>query len=151
MESFVQDVRFAVRSLLKTPSFTVIATLCLAFGIATNATLFSVFDAIVIRPLPFERPDRLVAVVERDPKSDFRAGTSYLNYKDWKEQGHAFAQMGAQSGRQVAITEGDEPERFSAQLVTASLFPMLGIRARLGRIFRDGRRSARRRGYRATE
>lgn len=137
MESLLQDLRVAVRSLLKTPSFTLIATACLSLGIATNTTLFSVFDAIVIRPLPFEHPDRLVSLLEADPKNQVRSGTSYLNYRDWNEQSQSFAQMGAQVGRQIAITEGDEPERLSAQLITASLFPMLGIRVQIGRLFRD--------------
>ena len=137
MDSFRQDIRFAIRSLLKTPTFTVIAALCLALGIATNTTLFSVFAAIVVRPLPFDQPDRLVMVSQRDPRNDNHNGISYLTFKDVREQSRTTMQIGGWAGRSIAITEGDEPERVNAQLVTASLFPMLGVHPQIGRLFRD--------------
>ncbi|PYP63362.1 MAG: ABC transporter permease [Gemmatimonadetes bacterium] len=136
MDSFFQDVRYAGRTLRKNPTFTLIAVVCLAMGIATNTTLFSCFNAIVLRPFPFADPDRLVALWDFNPKNGNRDGISYLNYLDWRDQARAFSAIAAYTGRSVAITEGTEPARLQGQLVTANLFPLLGVRPQLGRLFR---------------
>jgi putative ABC transport system permease protein len=138
MDAFAQDLRFALRTLRKSPAFTAIAVLCLTLGIATNTTLFSVVNAILLRPFPFADPDRLVYLRDHDTKRvSSWASIGYLNYKDWKERARSFVAMGAHSGRNIAITEGEEPERLRGQSVTASLFPTLGVRPQLGRLFRE--------------
>ncbi|MEP6834330.1 MAG: ABC transporter permease [Gemmatimonas sp.] len=137
METLLQDVKYAVRTLRKSPAFTAIAVLCLALGIATNTTLFSCFNAIVLRPLPFADPDHLVAVWDQNPKnSNERATISYLNYVDWRDQTTSFSDLAGYEQRSFAITEGDEPVRLNGQLITANLFPMLGVQPQIGRLFR---------------
>src|SRR5689334_17142357 len=136
MDTLLQDIRYAGRTLRKNPAFTVIAVVCLALGIATNTTLFSCFNAIVLRPFPFEDPDRLVALWDFNPKNNNRSGISYPNYLDWRDQSRSFTGIAAYSGRSVAITEGTEPVRLSGELITANLFPLLGVRPQLGRLLR---------------
>lgn len=136
METLLQDIKYAVRTLRKSPAFTTIAVLCLALGIATNTTIFSCFNAIVLRPFPFTNPDEIVVAWDRDPRNDGRATISYLNYLDWRDQSKSFTDLAAYSGRSIAITEGEEPVRLSGQAVTSNLFSMLGIRPQKGRLFR---------------
>lgn len=136
MEAFLQDVRYAARTLRKSPTFTIIAIVCLAVGIATNTTLFSAFNAIVLRPFPFTDPDHLVALWDFNPKNGNRDGISYLNYLDWRDQSRSFSGIAAYTGRSVAITEGTEPARLDGQLVTGNLFSLLGVQPQLGRLFR---------------
>jgi putative ABC transport system permease protein len=136
MDAFFQDVRYAARTLRKSPTFTIIAVVCLAVGIATNTTLFSCFNAIVLRPFPFADPDRLMALWDFNPKNGNRDGISYPNYLDWRDQSRSFSGIAAYSGRSVAITEGTEPARLDGQVITANLFPLLGVRPQLGRVFR---------------
>jgi putative ABC transport system permease protein len=142
MERFLQDLRYAFRTLRRSPGFTTIAVLCLSLGIATNTTLFSGFNAIVLRPFPFTEPERLVSLWDRNPGNNNRAAISYLNYIDWREQSKSFSDVGAFTSRSVAITEGVEPIRLRGQLVSTNLFSMLGIRAQIGRVFRADEDSA---------
>jgi predicted permease len=138
MENFLQDVRYALRTLRKSPGFTASAVLCLTLGIATNTTLFSVLNAVLIRPLPFEKPEQIVFLRDADPRNaDNWASIGFQNYKDLKAQARSFSAMGAISGRNLAITEGEEPERLNGQAISAALFPLLGMRPQLGRLFRE--------------
>jgi putative ABC transport system permease protein len=139
MDTLWQDVRYAARTLRKSPVFTIIAVVCLSVGIATNTTLFSCFNALVLRPLPFPEPDELAFVSDHDPAQgpDNNWSISYLAYLDYREQSRSFAALGASSGRSLAITEGDEPERLFGNLITANLFPALGVTPQLGRNFRE--------------
>src|SRR5580700_7949766 len=121
METLLQDLRYAFRTLRKSPGFAVIAVLCLSLGIATNTTLFSCFNAIVLRPFPFDDPDQLVSVWDRNPRNGNRADVSYLNYVDWRDQSTSFTNLGAFAGRSIAITEGEEPARLSGQLISGNL------------------------------
>ena len=136
MDQLLQDLRFAARTLRKSPAFTAIAVVCLALGIATNTTLFSILNAILLRPLPFTDPSHVVYLHERNPKNGNGTSISYLNYLDWKAQTRTLSDMGAASGRSLSITEGEEPERLNGDAVTANLFPMLGVRPQIGRLFR---------------
>ncbi len=136
MEQFLQDVRFAFRTLRKSPAFTAIAVICLALGIATNTTLFSVFDAILLKPFPYTDAERLASLSERNPKTGGRNSISYLNYLDWRAQSTKLADIGAYTARSAAITEGDEPERLSGQIISGNLFSMLGVTPQIGRLFR---------------
>jgi len=136
MSTLLQDIRYAARTLRKNPGFGIIAVVCLALGIATNTTLFSCFNAMVLRPFPFADPDHLVALSDFNPRTGNRDAISYLNYLDWRDQSRSFSGIAAYTGRTIAITEGPEPVRLSGELITASLFPLLGVRPQLGRVFR---------------
>ena len=137
MEALLQDIRYAARTLRANPTFTIIAVVCLAIGIATNTTLFSVFDAIILRPFPAREPAQLVELSDWNPKNNNQFGISWLNYIDWRDQTKSFNGMAAYSGRSLAITEGEEPERLAGMMVTWNLFPLLGIQPQLGRGFRE--------------
>ncbi|HEY6219864.1 MAG TPA: ABC transporter permease [Gemmatimonadaceae bacterium] len=137
MDALLQDIRYAARTLRANPTFTVIAVLCLSLGIATNTTLFSCFDAIVLRPFPARDPSQLVELSDWNPKNNNRFGISWLNLADWREQTKSFTGIGAYSGRSLAITEGEEPARLNGMMVTWNLFPLLGIQPQLGRGFRE--------------
>ena len=135
MGSLLQDIRFALRTLRKNPVFTTISVVCLTLGVATNTTLFSVTDAILWRPFGFTDPERLMVLRQRDARTGNEGNISWLDYADLRRALSAFEGLGVETGRAVAITEGDEPERLQASLVSWDLFPMLGIRPQLGRGF----------------
>ncbi|HSS47505.1 MAG TPA: ABC transporter permease [Thermoanaerobaculia bacterium] len=137
MNALISDLRFAVRVLLKSPGFAVVAVLCLAIGIGANTTIFSVVNAILLRPFPFADPDRIVGVHEVQPKIDVdRGNLSYLDYRDLGEQTSSFVQVAAYTGHSVTFSDSDQPERVTGEAVSASLFPLLGVKPALGRVFR---------------
>ncbi|MGC2107196.1 MAG: ABC transporter permease, partial [Candidatus Acidiferrum sp.] len=133
MSRLMQDIRYALRLLMKSPAFSAIAVLTLALGIGANTAIFSVVNGVLLRPLPFRDPSRLVLIAER---SSFPViSTSYENYLDWRDQSHSFESMEAVRRGAITLTGAGEPERLNVQMTTAGLFPMLGINAQLGRTF----------------
>jgi len=137
METLLTDLRFAARTLRKSPSFTALAVLCLALGIGVNTTIFSVVNGALLRPFPFEDPDRLVMLNATYPKNGWDdAGLSYLDFRDWQAGNTSFTQVAGYDWRSLTISDGDEPERLAGGSVTWNLFPMLGIKPQLGRGFR---------------
>jgi putative ABC transport system permease protein len=133
MPTLFHDLRYALRLLAKSPTFTVIAVLTLALGIGANTAIFSVVNAVLLRPLPFKDPSRLVLVTE---KSKFPTITvSYQNYLDWRDQSHSFESMEAIYGTNTTLTAKGEPERLVTRMVTAGFFPLLGVSPRIGRNF----------------
>jgi putative ABC transport system permease protein len=137
MDAFLQDLRYAGRTLVKNPAFATLTILCLALGIGVNSTIFSVVDTVAIRPLPFREPDRLVSLATTHQANGIdRGNVSYLDLQDWKARTHAFAEIAAVSGRSLTLSDGDEPERFNGATITANMFPMLGIQPILGRQIR---------------
>lgn len=136
MEALLRDLRFSLRSIRRNPLFTAIAVLCLTLGIAVNTTVFSVFNAILLRPFDFAEPDRLVVLWEQNPRNRFEMPIAWPTFKDWQERARTLSDMAAVSGRSLAITEGDEPERLIGAAISWNLFPMLGIRPQIGRPFR---------------
>ena len=133
MFKLLQDVRYAFRLLAKSPGFTAIAILTLALGIGANTAIFSVVNGVLLRPLPFRDPSQLVLIAE---KSSFPViSTSYENYLDWRDQSHSFESMEATRGGAITLTGVGDPERLNVRMVTAGLFSMLGINARVGRTF----------------
>ena len=131
-----RDIRYAVRSLVHDAGVSTIVILCLSLGIGVNATLFSVIDGVLIQPLPFAEPDRLLILDESFERGGIReAGVSYPDLVDFKERTTAFAAIVATSGRTMAITEGIEPERFQGAAITWDMFPILGVAPILGRHF----------------
>jgi putative ABC transport system permease protein len=122
--------------LLKQPGFTLLAVLSLALGIGANTALFSVVNAVLLRPLPFHEPDRLVMIWEDATFIGFPQDTPAPgNYADWKAQSQTFADMAARDNRSFNLTGDGEPEKLQAYGVTANFFPLLGVKPALGRNF----------------
>src|SRR5215472_3599399 len=134
MSAFFQDIRYAFRRLGKTPGFTVIAVLTLALGIGANTAIFTVIDAVLLRPLPYGDPGRLVLLNEQTPRFPILS-VSYENFVDWRDQSHVFSSVGAVRNLGMNLTGGDEPERLKAQMLTANAFELLGIEPARGRSF----------------
>src|SRR2546425_7693427 len=100
MDALLQDLRYACRTLVKNPGFAALTVICLALGIGVNSTIFSVVDTVAIRPLPFRAPEELVALHTTDAANGVdRAPVSYLDFQDWRERTHSFAEMAAVTGR----------------------------------------------------
>jgi len=137
MDGVANDLSYAARMLRRSPSFTAIAILTLALGIGANTAMFSVVNAVILRPLPYQDPARLAMLWTNDPKRDIREeGTSYPTFLDWRSQSRAFADMAICSrGNPVTLTGGNEPERVMGEAVSANLFPLLGVTPLLGRTF----------------
>jgi putative ABC transport system permease protein len=136
METLAQDVRYAVRMLLKNPGFTLIAALALALGIGANTAIFSVVNAVMIRPLPYRDASRLVMVWEDNRiRGKHQNVISPANFLDWKEQSDVFADMAALYDTTFNLTGVADPEEIPAQRVTLNLFDLLGAGAMLGRTF----------------
>jgi putative ABC transport system permease protein len=138
------DLRYAVRALAGGRMFTVVAIVCLTLGIATNTTMFSVFDAIFLRPLPFKDVDRLVSIAGRHPETGRRVNLSLNDLRDLTQSAQSLETVAAYSGRTATLIDGGEPERVSAQTVSAGLFGVLGSSPQRGRGFEaaDDRASA---------
>jgi predicted permease len=136
MEFIIKDIRYAVRGLVKRPGFTVIALITLALGIGANTAIFSVVNAVLLRPLPFRDPEQLVMVWEDAAFAGFPRNTpAPANYVDWKNQNQSFSDMAATAETSFNITGDGEPERVTAYSVTANFFPVLGVQPFLGRGF----------------
>src|SRR6188474_3470052 len=136
MGTLLQDLRFGFRLLLKNPGFSAVAILALALGIGANTAIFSVVDAVLFRPLQFERPNSLVAVWERDlKKGEDHDSVMAGNFVDWKNRSQIFEAMSAHAGGSVNLTGLAEPERIRGARVSAGLFPLLGITPQVGRVF----------------
>src|ERR1043165_5803623 len=129
-----QELRYALRALRSTPSVTLIALITLALGIGANTAIFSVVNGVLLRPLPYRDPDRVVLLSERTPKFPVLS-VSYLNFRDWRDQGKSFDSVGAIRNTALTLSGTGEPERLQAQMVTANIFPMLGIEPEKGRAF----------------
>ncbi len=134
METLIQDVRFAGRRLRKGIGFAAVAVITLALGIGANAAIFSVVNAVLLRPLPYRDPGRLVLLSETTPEFPVFS-VSYLNYKDWRDQSRSFEAVGAVRNAAMTLTGSSEPERLPAQMATADLLGLLGVQPSLGRGF----------------
>ncbi len=139
MDTLLQDLRFAFRMLARSPGFTLVAVACLALGIGANTTIFSIVNAILLRPLPFEEPEGIVSFRGTQVKNDVdEAGLSWLDFRDLREQAEAFSAIGAVAGRSLTLSGGDEePERVLGGAVSAGMFPLLGVQPAIGRNFRE--------------
>lgn len=136
MESLLKDIRYGIRGLLRMPGFTAIAVLTLALGIGANAAIFSVVNAVLLKPLKFRDPDRLVIVWEEASFAGFPRNTpAPANYADWKAQNRSFDDMAAIGSESFNLTGDQDPERVAAQSVTQNFFPLLGVQPLLGRTF----------------
>ncbi len=132
-----QDLHYGLRMLVKNPSFTIVAVLALALGIGANSAIFSVVNTVLLRPLPYKNPGRLVMLWEEATHLGFPKNTpSPANFIDWRAQNTVFEAMAAMVERSFNLTGVGEPERFDGRRVSANLFDLLGVQPQLGRAFR---------------
>jgi putative ABC transport system permease protein len=133
---FWQDLRYGLRMLAKNPGFTAVAVIALALGIGANTAIFSVVNTVLLRPLPYKDPERLVMVFEDSSKHGFpRDVPTTANYLDWRDQNQVFESMAAIAGASFNLTGVGDPERIVGYRISAALFPMLGVSPQLGRWF----------------
>ena len=136
METLLNDIRYGARGLWKRPGFTAIAVLTLALGIGANTAIFSVVNAVLLRPLQFRDPDRLVMIWEDATFAGFPRNTpAPANYVDWKNQTQSFEDIAATNEGTFNLTGDGNPERVAAYSVSANFFPLLGVSPALGRTF----------------
>jgi putative ABC transport system permease protein len=136
IEVLGQDLRYAARTLRKSPAFTIVAALTLALGIGANTAIFSVVDAVILRPLPYPEPARLVELWGNVKRTKVeRRGASFPDYLDWRTQSRSFEAVAAFDSGTMTLTGVDEPERIRAEVVSQPYFDLLGMRPSLGRTF----------------
>jgi putative ABC transport system permease protein len=136
MDTLRQDLRYALRSLVRHPAFAIVAGLTLALGIGANTAIFSVVDAVLLRPLPWPDSDRLVIVYGTRGENQ-QGGVAYPDYLDWREQNRSFDALGIIRGQSINLTGRESPDRLFGTFVTASALRMLGASALHGRLFSD--------------
>src|SRR5579872_1799805 len=135
----IKDLQYAARSLRKTPVFSISAILTLAIGIGANTAIFSVVNAVILRPLPFAQPDRLVRIFEKNDRQHISQFSSSIpNYLSWKEQSQSFEAIASIGFVSLNLTGKGDPEQFAGTTLTPSLFPLLGIHPVMGREFQQG-------------
>ncbi|HEV2697997.1 MAG TPA: ABC transporter permease, partial [Terriglobales bacterium] len=138
MLTLIQDFRYALRQLRKNPGFTIVAVLTLGLGIGANTAIFSVVNGVLLRPLPFQDPGRLVQIWHVPPAASFpgmtRFSVSPANYLDWQNQNHVFENMAIYGYRGFTLS-GSHPEQLIASAVSGGFFDTLGVQPMLGRVF----------------
>src|ERR1700730_6624544 len=139
MDSFLRDLRYSARILIKSPGFTVVAVLALTLGIGANTAIFSVVNSVLLRPLPYSDPGRLMQLWEASAKKGRNEiPASYPNFADWRDQNHVFEQVAAYSDWTFNLTGTGEPERIRSAIVSPAWFSILGIKPIRGRVFLAG-------------
>ena len=138
MSGFLNDLRYCLRTLRKNPGFAAMAVLTLALGIGANTAIFSVVSGILLKPLPFEDPDRLVALYNQFLALNLKyASTSVADFYDYRQLKHIFEEVATINGMNFNLTGGEQVERIPGAAVSASLFPMLGTKPLIGRLFTE--------------
>jgi putative ABC transport system permease protein len=141
METLVQDVRYAVRGILRKPGFAVVATITLALGIGANAAIFSVIDAVLLRPLPYPEPDRIVKLWELEPEGQQRNvdyNFSPANFFDVRDQNESFEQVAYYGRGAVSLTGAGDPQRLTVAWTSANFLEVVGVEPLVGRGFAPG-------------
>ena len=134
MGNLLQDLRYGIRLLAKNPGFTLVAVLTLALGIGANTAMFSVVNGVLLNPLPYWQPNRLVALYSRTPQFS-HSSISYPNFLDWVRDNRSFSALAAFRQDDFNLTGMGDPERVPAEMVSASFFPLLGVNPAIGRTF----------------
>ena len=140
METFLQDLRYGARMLIKKPGFTVVALIALALGIGANTAIFSVVNAVLLRPLGYQEPERLVVVWSNNTREgNARSPVAAANFVDFKEQNQVFDQLAAYLSftPNMTMAGATEPVQVTTSSVSPELFPLLGVEAAHGRTFFD--------------
>jgi len=136
-EALLQDLRFGIRMLRKSPGFTIVAILTLALGIGANTALFSVVNGVLLNPLPYPQPEQLVTLHESKP--NFSTGSiSYPNFRDWQKDNQVFSSVAIARGTSFILTGLGDAEQVQGRFVSSDVFPLLGIKPTLGRSFYKG-------------
>ncbi|HEY9504565.1 MAG TPA: ABC transporter permease [Gemmatimonadales bacterium] len=142
MDTFLQDLRYSLRRLARSPAFTGIVVLTLALGIGANTAIFSAVNAVLLRPLPYPDSHQLVTIEHLYPSLDLEAPVSVPGFLDYKRKSRSFTSMAVQTGWQVNLTGIEEPVRLQGQRVTGEFFATLQVPALLGRTLQPGEDSA---------
>src|SRR3984957_16980475 len=138
MGTFLQDIRYAFRTLAKSPGFTAIVVLTLALGIGANTAIFSVVNVVLLAPLPYDQPSQLVRVwISNIPRGDKIAPASGGDFAEWKSGNNVFSGMAASSDEIFTLTGAGDPENVIGYQFSADYFRLLGTRPELGRTFLD--------------
>ena len=135
LESILADVKFSMRQFRKSPGFTAVVVIILALGIGANATVFSVVDAVMLRPLPYVQPERLVEVKSSEWQQYETGDVSYPDYFDWRAQNRSFDQLLSYHDSSFTLTGVARPLRLDGEVASWNLLPTLGIAPELGRGF----------------
>src|SRR5271169_3529310 len=139
MTTLLQDMRYGLRLLWKSPGFTVVAVLSLALGVGANTAIFSIVNAVLLRSLPFSHPDRLVKIIASNRGVGARdIGFSVLELDDLRTRVGVFDQVSATYPTEVNLTGAERPQRLEVQIVSPNYFSMLGTSAQIGRVFGPG-------------
>jgi len=134
MGALIQDIRYAFRLLIKNPGFTIVAILTLALGIGANTAIFSVVDGVLLRPLPYPGPDKLVAISEKTANFE-SSSISYPNFLDWQRRNTSFSVLAAYRQDDYSLTGSGETERVRVAMISHGFFEILGINPVRGRLF----------------
>ena len=134
LQNFFQDLRYGVRMLLSNPGFTLVAVITLALGIGANTAIFSVLEALILRPLPYQQPERLVMLSVKPLQGD-RSNISYPNFSDWRDRATSFESVASIRADSFNLTGVDKPIQLRGRTVNWNFFDALGVRPRLGRTF----------------
>ncbi|HWA84859.1 MAG TPA: ABC transporter permease [Opitutus sp.] len=137
LSRLAQDLRYGIRTLRQSPGFSLVAVATLALALGANTAIFSFVNAVLLEPLPYPEPDRLVRVLEKRPDGG-NNGISTLNFLDWQKQNNCFDFIAAITGGSVTLTGVEEPVQLPGSRTSAHYFDILGIKAALGRTFLDG-------------
>src|SRR5215216_2057482 len=134
MDALLKDIRYSVRRLLKSPGFTAVVVLTLALGIGANTAIFSVVNAVLLRPLPYREPERLVTMEHLYPSLNaLQAPVSSTGFKDYRDRTHIFEKVAVQAGWGANVTGRGAPERLNGSRVSAQFFQVFGVAPELGR------------------
>src|SRR5579862_9303874 len=137
MGSFLGDIRFGARILLRSPGTTIWVIVALALGIGANTAMFSVVDALLIHPVHYRDPGKLVLIWERDAEGAFH-GASAAYFLDWRAQSQSFSSIAGWAGASYILRSADRSEQVAGATVTSNFFPTLGVQPLLGRTFLPG-------------
>src|ERR1700680_3837263 len=138
MQNFLADLRYGIRRLLKSPGFALVAVIALGLGIGANTAIFSLVDRVLIRPMPYADPDRLVTLWEDASYLNFPRNTpSVANFEDWEKQNQVFTDLAGSRDRAGSLTGDGPPEMILGGAVTINLFEVLGVQPVLGRAFTE--------------
>lgn len=137
LERLMQDLRYGLRMLVRSPGYTAIAILTLALGIGANTALFSVINGVLLNPLPLPEPNQLVTLHESKPNFD-RGSISYPNFLDWQRENHTFSSMAIARAYAFSLTGMGEAEQVNGEFLSSDFFPLLGVKPVIGRTFAPG-------------
>jgi putative ABC transport system permease protein len=134
----LQDIRYAIRTLIKSPGFTIAAVLCLSLGIGVNATIFSCVRALLLRPFPYRNPEQIVAIGEAHPKRGWHMNSvSYPNFRSWQSDNRTLESIGIYGGTSFNLASGDGADYIQGGNVSWTMFHVLGVTPQIGRDFRE--------------